>query len=79
MLFRSLLEEKREAVQIKTAEALARLDDYSGMEKLIAILDSPNPRCRRGARKALERISNKALGADSREWSRWWEQTGKTL
>lgn len=74
-----LLEEKKEAVQIKTAEALARLDDYSGMEKLIAILDAPNLRYRMEARKALERISNKDLGEDSREWSRWWEQAGKTL
>ncbi|NQU07131.1 MAG: HEAT repeat domain-containing protein [Candidatus Abyssubacteria bacterium] len=74
-----LLEEKKEAVQIRTAEALARLDDYSGMEKLIAILDSPNPRYRMKARKALERISNMDLGKDSREWSRWWEQVGKTL
>ncbi len=74
-----LLRESNVGVQIKAAAALARLGDYSGMDILIATVDSPVRPYSKEAVLALEEISNKDFGRDSNAWRSWWKQTKETL
>jgi hypothetical protein len=64
--------ERKYAVRINAARALARLGDRSGAPILIGMLDEDQSLVRDYAQRQLEKMTGQRLGKDQEKWTRWW-------